>query len=36
MDAIELKNAVANCAKRVRSQLTPGFEEKVYQNAMVI
>ena len=36
MDAIERKNAVANCAKRVRSQLTPGFEEKVYQNAMVI
>ena len=36
MDAIELMNAVANCAKRVRSQLTPGFEEKVYQNAMVI
>ena len=36
MDAIELKNAIAECAKRVRSQLTSGFEEKVYQNAMVI
>ena len=36
MDAIELKNAIADCAKRVRRQMTPGFEEKVYQNAMVI
>ena len=36
MDSIELKNAIADCAKRVRRQLTPCFEEKVYQNAMVI
>ena len=27
---------IADCAKRVRSKLTPGFEEKVYKNAMFI
>ena len=36
MDTKELINAIADCAKKVRSALTPGFEEKVYKNAMFI
>ncbi len=36
MDKKELINAIADCAKKVRSALTPGFEEKVYKNAMFI
>ncbi|MBQ8656533.1 MAG: GxxExxY protein [Prevotella sp.] len=36
METKELIDAIAACAKRVRSQLTPGFEEKVYKNAMFI
>ena len=36
METKELINTIAECAKRVRSALTPGFEEKVYKNAMFI
>ena len=36
MDTKELVNTIAECAKKVRSALTPGFEEKVYKNAMFI
>lgn len=36
METSELINVIADCAKRVRSVLTPGFEEKVYKNAMLI
>ena len=36
MDVSELIETIADCAKKVRSVLTPGFEEKVYKNAMFI
>ena len=36
MERKELIDLIAECAKRVRGQLTPGFEEKVYKNAMLI
>ena len=36
MDTKELIGKIIDCAKKVRSQLTPGFEEKVYKNAMFI
>ena len=36
METKELINTIADCAKKVRSVLTPGFEEKVYKNAMFI
>ena len=36
METKELINTIAECAKSVRSVLTPGFEEKVYKNAMFI
>jgi GxxExxY protein len=36
METKELINTIAECAKKVRSALTPGFEEKVYKNAMFI
>ena len=36
MEIKELINTIADCAKKVRSVLTPGFEEKVYKNAMFI
>ena len=36
METKELINTIAECAQRVRSALTPGFEEKVYKNAMFI
>ena len=36
MDTEELIETIIECAKRVRGQLTPGFEEKVYKNAMFI
>ena len=36
MDTLELINAIVKCAKEVRKELTPGFEEKVYKNAMYI
>ena len=32
----ELIDSIVDCAKKVRSQLTPGYEEKVYKNAMFI
>ena len=36
MEIKELINTIADCAKKVRSVLTPGFEEKVYKSAMFI
>ena len=36
METKEQINKIADCAKRVRGVLTPGFEEKVYKNAMFI
>ena len=36
METKDLIDLIADCAKRVRSKLTPGFEEKVYNNAMFI
>ncbi|MBQ1772872.1 MAG: GxxExxY protein [Prevotella sp.] len=36
METKDLIDLIADCAKRVRSKLTPGFEEKVYKNAMFI
>ena len=36
METKELIDVIADCAKRVRKELTPGFEEKVYKNAMFI
>ena len=36
MNTQELIETIVDCAKRVRSQLTPGFEEKIYKNAMFI
>ena len=36
MEIKELLDVIVECAKRVRSALTPGFEEQVYHNAMMI
>jgi GxxExxY protein len=36
MEAEELCDIIAECAKEVRAHLTPGFEEKVYKNALFI
>ena len=36
MDTEELIKLIIDCAKTVRQQLTPGFEEKIYKNAMFI
>ena len=36
MDKKRLIEEIADCAKEVRSVLTPGFEEKIYKNAMFI
>jgi GxxExxY protein len=36
MNTRELIETIVDCAMRVRSQLTPGFEEKIYKNAMFI
>ena len=36
METKDLIETIAECAKKVRSILTPGFEEKVYKNAMFI
>ena len=36
MGTEEMINIIADCAKEVRRLLTPGFEEKVYKNAMFI
>ena len=36
MEAEELCDIIAECAKEVRAHLTPGFEEKVYNNALFI
>ena len=35
-DINSIVDVVVECAKLVRSQLTPGFEEKVYKNALFI
>ena len=36
METKELVEQIIECAKLVRSRLTPGFEEKVYKNALYI
>jgi len=36
MNTSELIETIVECAKTVRSLLTPGFEEKIYKNAMFI
>jgi GxxExxY protein len=36
MEINELVELIIECAKMVRSHLTPGFEEKVYKNALYI
>ena len=36
MEIKELVELIIDCAKMVRSHLTPGFEEKVYKNALYI
>ena len=36
MEIKELCNVIVECAKEVRSRLTPGYEEKIYKNAMFI
>jgi GxxExxY protein len=36
IDNNELIDLIVECAKLVRSKLTPGFEEKVYKNALYI
>ena len=36
MEARELCDVIVDCAKTVRSQLTPGYEEKIYKNAMLV
>lgn len=36
MNTPELIETIVDCAKRVRNQLTPGYEEKIYKNAMFI
>ena len=36
METNELVELIIECAKQVRSVLTPGFEEKVYKNALYI
>ena len=35
-DVEELIKEIIECAKTVRSSLTPGFEEKIFKNAMYI
>ena len=35
-DTEELITEICDCAKTVRKYLTPGFEEKIYKNAMFI
>ena len=34
MDVEQLIEVIIDCAKTVRRSLTPGFEEKIYKNAM--
>ena len=36
MKTEELIEAIVECAKEVRKHLTPGYEEKIYKNAMYI
>ncbi len=36
METNELIEEIVACAKRVRRELTPGFEEKVYKNALFL
>ena len=36
MEVKELCDVIVECAKEVRSQLTPGYEEKIYKNAMLV
>ena len=36
MDTEELIEEIIDCAKTVRKHLTPGFEERIYKNAMFI
>jgi len=36
METEELIEAIVECAKEVRKYLTPGYEEKIYKNAMYI
>ena len=36
MEINKLCDVIAECAKTVRSQLTPGYEEKLYKNALMI
>ena len=36
MEIEELIQLIKNCAKEVRANLTPGFEENVYKNALYI
>lgn len=36
MDIETLIRMVMDCAMRVRRQLAPGYEEKIYQTAMAI
>ena len=36
METTELIEAIIECAKEVRKHLTPGYEEKIYKNAMYI
>ncbi len=36
VDTKDLVDLIVECAKQVRSRLTPGFEEKVYKNALYI
>jgi len=36
MTTEELITEIVDCAKEVRSKLTPGFEEQVYKNALCI
>ena len=36
METKELCDKIVECAKEVRAHLTPGFEEKVYKNALFL
>jgi GxxExxY protein len=36
MDVEQLIEVIIDCAKTVRRSLTPGFEEKIYKNAMYV
>ena len=36
MEAADLCDVIVECAKEVRSHLTPGYEEKIYKNALFI